>query len=298
MRRLPERGRIGIFNRSYYEEVLVSEGPPRVAGGTATARRRGREEVLATALSGYQRVRTAPGAERHGHPQVLPERLQGGAEEPLPRAAGPAGQALEVLFGRPGREGPTGARYMRAYSDCLSATSTEWAPWYVVPADHKWVTRAVVADVITTAIRSLDLKYPEVTNEQRELLATRRNDSSPPNSPRSRRVLRRDSASGCGSLRLSRTNGRQGVPAGGREMFGAFRSGAWTTGATPATRTPATPRRWWRRPIAVRADRSPEVSRRRSDRARLLPRWIYQGQAIGHASCQNFRNPLSVLTVR
>ena len=60
---------------------------------------------------------------------------------------------------------------MRAYSDCLSATSTEWAPWYVVPADHKWVTRAVVADVITTAIRSLDLKYPEVTDEQRELLA-------------------------------------------------------------------------------------------------------------------------------
>ena len=62
-------------------------------------------------------------------------------------------------------------RYMRAYSDCLSATSTEWAPWYVVPADHKWVTRAVVADVITTAIRSLDLKYPEVTDEQRAALA-------------------------------------------------------------------------------------------------------------------------------
>ena len=55
---------------------------------------------------------------------------------------------------------------MRAYEDCLSATSTKWAPWYVVPADHKWVTRAVVADVVTTAIRSLDLKYPEVTDEQ------------------------------------------------------------------------------------------------------------------------------------
>jgi hypothetical protein len=63
---------------------------------------------------------------------------------------------------------------MRAYSDCLSATSTEWAPWYVVPADHKWVTRAVVADVVTTAIRSLDLKYPEVTKEQQEHLAEAR----------------------------------------------------------------------------------------------------------------------------
>ena len=63
---------------------------------------------------------------------------------------------------------------MRAYEDCLSATSTEWAPWYVVPADHKWVTRAVVADVVTTAIRSLELKYPEVTDEQREHLAEAR----------------------------------------------------------------------------------------------------------------------------
>jgi polyphosphate kinase 2 (PPK2 family) len=62
-------------------------------------------------------------------------------------------------------------RYMRVYSDCLSATSTRWAPWYVVPADHKWVARAVVADVITTTIRSLKLNYPEVTDEQREGLA-------------------------------------------------------------------------------------------------------------------------------
>jgi polyphosphate kinase 2 (PPK2 family) len=61
--------------------------------------------------------------------------------------------------------------YMDAYEDCLTATSTEWAPWHVVPADRKWVARAVVADIITSAIRSLDLKYPEVTDEQREQLA-------------------------------------------------------------------------------------------------------------------------------
>jgi hypothetical protein len=60
---------------------------------------------------------------------------------------------------------------MDAYEDALAATTTEEAPWYVVPADHKWVTRAVVADVITTAIRSLDLKFPEVTEEKRKLLA-------------------------------------------------------------------------------------------------------------------------------
>jgi hypothetical protein len=61
-----------------------------------------------------------------------------------------------------------------AYEDALTATTTEEAPWYVVPAVNKWVTRAVVADVITTAIRSLDLKFPEVTEEQRKLLAEAR----------------------------------------------------------------------------------------------------------------------------
>jgi polyphosphate kinase 2 (PPK2 family) len=64
--------------------------------------------------------------------------------------------------------------YMAAYEDAMAATSTEWAPWYVVPADYKWITRTVVADVVTSAIRELDLKYPEVTAEQRKLLAEAR----------------------------------------------------------------------------------------------------------------------------
>ena len=60
--------------------------------------------------------------------------------------------------------------YQDAYESALRATSTKWAPWYVIPADYKWVARALVADVVTTAIRGLDLKYPEVTAEQRKLL--------------------------------------------------------------------------------------------------------------------------------
>jgi polyphosphate kinase 2 (PPK2 family) len=60
--------------------------------------------------------------------------------------------------------------YMEAYEDALGATSTEWAPWYVVPADDKWATRAVVADILTTTLRSLDLRFPEVSKEQREAL--------------------------------------------------------------------------------------------------------------------------------
>jgi hypothetical protein len=63
---------------------------------------------------------------------------------------------------------------MEAYEGALAATSTKWAPWYVIPADHKWVARAVVADIITTAIQDLDLRYPEVTEEQEKLLSVAR----------------------------------------------------------------------------------------------------------------------------
>src|SRR5262249_40371442 len=61
-------------------------------------------------------------------------------------------------------------QYMEAYEDALSATNTEAAPWYIVPADHKWVTRTVVADVLTRTMRTLDLKVPEVTEGQRKML--------------------------------------------------------------------------------------------------------------------------------
>jgi polyphosphate kinase 2 (PPK2 family) len=61
-------------------------------------------------------------------------------------------------------------QYTVAYEDALSATSTEWAPWYIVPADHKWATRAIIADNLTTAILGLDLHYPEVTEVQHQAL--------------------------------------------------------------------------------------------------------------------------------
>jgi len=64
--------------------------------------------------------------------------------------------------------------YQEAYEAALSATSTDVAPWYVVPADHKWATRAIVADIITTTLRSMDLHYPEPTEQQTKLLAEAR----------------------------------------------------------------------------------------------------------------------------
>jgi polyphosphate kinase 2 (PPK2 family) len=64
--------------------------------------------------------------------------------------------------------------YQRAYEEAIEATSTAWAPWYVIPADHKWVTRAVVADIITTTLLDLKLKYPVVSDEQQRQLAAAR----------------------------------------------------------------------------------------------------------------------------
>ena len=64
--------------------------------------------------------------------------------------------------------------YTEAFEDALSATSTEWAPWYVVPADNKWVTRAVVADILTSAIRDLGLEAPKVSKEKKRELAAAR----------------------------------------------------------------------------------------------------------------------------
>lgn len=60
---------------------------------------------------------------------------------------------------------------MKAYEDAISATSSKWAPWYIIPADHKWVSRAFVARIVTSAIDSLDLQYPGVTEEQQNLIA-------------------------------------------------------------------------------------------------------------------------------
>ena len=62
-------------------------------------------------------------------------------------------------------------RYMRAYEDMIRHTATDYAPWHVVPADHKWFTRLVVAEVIVDALESLDLSYPKVSSAKRKELA-------------------------------------------------------------------------------------------------------------------------------
>ena len=169
MRALPERGRIGIFNRSYYEDVLVVKVHP------ALVERQRLTKSDRTEKFWENRYEDINAFERHlvrNGTVVLKFFLHVSKEQ----------QRLRFLerLERPEKNWKFSAAdlaerahwddYMKAYEDALSATSTKWAPWYVVPADDKWVTRVVVADVLASAIAGLKLRYPELDDEQREAL--------------------------------------------------------------------------------------------------------------------------------
>jgi PPK2 family polyphosphate:nucleotide phosphotransferase len=171
---LPERGRIGIFNRSYYEEVLVvrvhpeilakQKLPPRLVGGKIWKRR---YEDIAS----FERYLGRNGTlvrkfflhvSRKEQKNRFLERL----DTPEKNWKFSSADAKERAFWKD---------YMAAYEDMIRATSTDEAPWYVVPADNKWFTRAVVAAAIIDALASLNLSYPKVgPAQQKELAAARR----------------------------------------------------------------------------------------------------------------------------
>jgi PPK2 family polyphosphate:nucleotide phosphotransferase len=170
MRCLPERGRIGIFNRSYYEDVLVVRVHPALLAAQRLPGTMGKKKFW------RRRYQDINAFERHlvrNGTVVLKFFLNVSKGEQKRRFLERLDRSDKhwKFSAADLAERAHWGRYMKAYSDCLSATSTKWAPWYVVPADRKWVTRAVVADVITTTLRSLDLKFPEVTDEQRKGLA-------------------------------------------------------------------------------------------------------------------------------
>ena len=169
-RALPARGRIGIFNRSYYEEVLVVRVHPEVL-----AREKLPDELVGSDLW-EKRYRDLRDFERYlarNGTVVLKFFLHVSRAEQqrrfLARLDDPAKQwkfsAADLV------ERARWKAYMSAYEDMIRATATEHAPWYVVPADHKWFTRIVVAEVLVHALESLDLRYPTLTAAQRSELA-------------------------------------------------------------------------------------------------------------------------------
>jgi PPK2 family polyphosphate:nucleotide phosphotransferase len=173
MRCLPERGRIGIFNRSYYEDVLVVKVHPEILESQRLPHKKYGNKFWDERyddINAFERHLVRNGTvvlkfflnvSRDEQKRRFLERLDRSEKQWKFSAADLAERGYWD-------------RYMEAYQDALTATSTKWAPWHVIPADHKWATRAIVADVITSAIQSLDLKYPEVSDEQRTWMAKAR----------------------------------------------------------------------------------------------------------------------------
>lgn len=173
MQRAPERGRIGLFNRSYYEEVLVVRVHPELLEKQhLPPEARGKDiwKDRFEDINNYERYLVRNGI------HVLKFFLHVSREEQKKRFLDRIREAeknwkfsLDDLATR-----ADWGKYMDAYEAMLSHTSTSWAPWHVIPADHKWFTRALVAECIVKKLESLDLRYPVVTEQHRQDLVKAR----------------------------------------------------------------------------------------------------------------------------
>lgn len=171
MKSLPERGRIGIFNRSYYEDVLVVKVHPELLQNLPDGKRgKAFWENRYEDINAFERH-----LERNGT-VVLKFFLHLSKDEQKKRFMERLERPEKNWKFSPSDLPERGHwdDYMQAYEDLINATSTDWAPWYVVPADNKWAMRAIVADVITSTLRDLNLKFPELNDEQLKLLAQAR----------------------------------------------------------------------------------------------------------------------------
>ena len=173
-RRLPERGRIGIFNRSYYEEVLVVRVHPEILRSQALPEGLADEETI-----WEERFRSIVDMETHLHrngTRIVKIFLHQSKEEQrqrfLKRIDDP--EKNWKLTPADVEEREFWGDYMHAYEECLSATSTADAPWYVVPADDKKNARLIVSEILLDVFKGLKMSYPKASDERRaELQAIR-----------------------------------------------------------------------------------------------------------------------------
>ncbi len=168
-RLLPERGRIGIFNRSHYEEVLVVRVHPeflaaqRLSGAAQKGgiwKRRYRE------INEWERYLVDNGI------QVVKVFLNLSKEQQAKRFLRRIDEPNKNWKFSPSdiRERRYWSEYQTAFEQMLSQTSTQWAPWYVVPADHKWFARLATAAVLIRALAEIDPRYPDVGPDVRQAM--------------------------------------------------------------------------------------------------------------------------------
>ena len=170
MKALPNRGHIGIFNRSYYEEVLVvrvhpaflakQKLPPKLVGKQIW-------EERFEDIRNFEQYLTRNGVIvrkffLHVSKKEQKRRFLDRIEDPLKNWKFSSNDANERDYWDD---------YMQAYEEMIRETATKYAPWYVVPADNKWFTRVIVAGAVIDALASLDLAYPEVDESKLKELA-------------------------------------------------------------------------------------------------------------------------------
>lgn len=170
---LPERGRIGIFNRSYYEEVLIARVHPEIL------QKQKLPPELVTKKIWKERYEDMRNFEQHlarngtivrkfflhVSKEEQQKRLLARLDEPEKNWKFQMGDVKEREYWKD---------YQKAYDEMIRNTSTKESPWFVVPADHKWYTRIVVGAAIVDALASLDLHFPKVDKKQKDVLAQAR----------------------------------------------------------------------------------------------------------------------------
>jgi PPK2 family polyphosphate:nucleotide phosphotransferase len=168
--RLPERGRIGIFNRSYYEEVLIVRVHPEIL-----RTQRLPEKLLDDKNIWKERYRSIIDLERHLYrngTRIVKIFLNLSYEEQRKRFL----SRIDVpdknwkVSSSDNHERKYWKQYMEVYEDCLNATSTHHSPWYAVPADDKDNARLIVSRIVIDALQSLKMAYPKTTEKRRQEL--------------------------------------------------------------------------------------------------------------------------------
>lgn len=173
--RLPERGRIGIFNRSYYEEVLIVRVHPEILHAQGIP-----EDLLDEKTVWEERYRSIVDFEKHLHrngTRIIKFYLHLSQEEQRKRFIDRIDKPEKnwKINQSDIEEMKLWSHYMKAYEACLSETSTKHGLWYVVPADDKENARLIISQIILDTLKELKMSYPEPTNARRkELLSIRK----------------------------------------------------------------------------------------------------------------------------
>jgi PPK2 family polyphosphate:nucleotide phosphotransferase len=170
---LPERGRIGVFNRSYYEEVLIVRVHPQILAAQRLPPK------LITKQIWQERYEDINGFERYlsrNGTLILKFFLHVSKGEQRRRFLSRLDQPDKnwKFSVRDVEERAHWEDYQQAYQKMIEATSTDHAPWYVIPADHKWFTRMAVAEIVVDAMARLDVAYPELDEAKHAELQTAR----------------------------------------------------------------------------------------------------------------------------